>query len=582
MRKRWIILAILLLLLIGAGIAVRPTYRAVKAWRARHLVAAVPEKLKNNDIRGAHDAAQAAYALAPYDPTVARAVARVYDRLDPKRAVIFWSEVVKLTDEPEDRFALANAAIAADAIPTAREETERLLAATRKPSAELLFLNARVLACEGKWKDVLRVLRQALDAGIDSPEVHGLLITASRMCPDPADRQAGLAHLHTLAKRTDALGLEALRALAYIGPADAADARAIGTGLEAHPSAERKDKLLALQLRRLAGENTDPAMLRKTAAYLFKEEEDPAELAELGRWLNQQKLHDQTLEIIPPDLAVKRQDLFLVRLDALAVKKQWGAIDEALKRSDAPIEEYLRLLFEARVLQETGRGRRADLAWDRARLALRDNPEKLWFMARYAERLGLFDVAQEALSRLASLPGSQKEALQQLVVVQQMRGRTRDMREALEKLARLTPEDPAVRNDLAYANILLGEKIETSVADARRLLQDAPAFLSYRVTLAAGLLRQGKPQEALELFRGIPITWAAARAGTRVAFAAVLRANKMQAEAQLVLEGLDLKQQGILPEERTLLENPGPLAAPESRSTSPLLRPGVPPRSENR
>ncbi|HQU08564.1 MAG TPA: hypothetical protein PLV25_01230, partial [Opitutales bacterium] len=113
-RKRWrFILIVGFVVVLVLGMAAYPSYIFIKKWRANSLMEDSQSKKKVGDLIGAVEAAQAAYQLEPNDVLIVRNIAEIYAKLDPMRAIIFWSKLVKLSGNPEDRIQLAQIALQA-------------------------------------------------------------------------------------------------------------------------------------------------------------------------------------------------------------------------------------------------------------------------------------------------------------------------------------------------------------------------------------------------------------------------------------------------------------------------------------
>ena len=91
----------------------------------------------------------------------------------------------------------------------------------------------------------------------------------------------------------------------------------IADALEKHPDARPYHRLLAFQLRA----QHDPMLTDEYVAQAVERfgKGDDETLTTLAAWLNSVGRARKTLELLPLDRAVKRQDLYLQHIDALAV-----------------------------------------------------------------------------------------------------------------------------------------------------------------------------------------------------------------------------------------------------------------------
>lgn len=482
------------------------------------------------------------------DAEVARTAAIVYGLIDPPRAVAFWKEAYELSGERSDLVSTVRSAVVAREFDTA-EEFIGELKALGPPFGEVLFQEARLRLLQGRVAEAIVVARRSLKEDGAPDDAPFLFIQLTQYAQDPAVRAEGIEYLRNLARSPDAIGLRALRSMGDFPENTPEELLEVINALRAHPEYSREDLLYALKLEMRLPDASAKANLRK-AETLF-DADDAGELTEFGRWLNLQHRYGQTIEIISEKEALTRKDLFLVWADALAALNQWDTIERVLADPRVPLDRYLLLLFRARVYLETGQRDRADFAWSRAVLQVANDPEKLWFLENYARKLGLFDQAREALERLTQLPSARRKAFERLVQLEQREGSVRTLRDTLKRMNVAYPRDLSVKNDLAYANLLLNENITQSVEAAEELVNDGSPYLANRVTLALAYYRMGQPARALEVLEPLEVDWSQARSGFRAVYAAILRANGRGADANALLVDLDLPS--LLKEEQDLL-----------------------------
>lgn len=540
-----------------AALLARPVYHRVKLWRALQLTDASVQALRANDLSLAREDAQVAVELWPYDARVLRQAATINSLIAPRRALPFWLATWYLSRKPDDRRGVVLAAIAANDLSFAAEQMIELK--DEDPNNPLTDVTeAKLRLTLGQWPEALLAAQRALKGNPVPDDAHFLYAEAAQSSPDPQVRAAGLDHLRLLSTRSDALGLRALRQLAQSGGSDFYQMSDLAQRLQDHPLATADDKLLALGLRaRLPGADQDA--LLASATELFPPS-DPTNLVTLGHWLMNQGRYADVLTLIDTDTAFKRRDLFLIRLDAMAITNQWQAIQELLNRPNVPLEDELRLLFLARTQSELGGGPLANLAWDRVQMSVQNDPTKLRDFAIYAAKLHLDDIARPAFQSLLEDPGQRRTAYEQLLDLERRDGHTAVLHQLLSDMLRFYPSDPAVHNDYLYTGFLLGSAGDEQLAAARQLVTEYPNVLSYRVTLALGYLAADQPAAALNVFLNLPINWSTVSPSWRAIFDAVLRANHHAADAAQ-LEKL-IPPAALLPEERALLGMPAPPPAP--------------------
>ena len=346
------------------------------------------------------------------------------------------------------------------------------------------------------------------------------------------------------------LGLSALRNLARASGVLTVDLHEIARRLKNHPQVGRAEYLLRLELI-LRLPTTDPDDVLEEAKQLFNIEKEE-ELVGLGRWLNTQRLFAKTVLLISQAMALERQDLYLIRIDAMAMLNQWNEIGVYLDLPNVPVEPYIKNLFKMRVYLEDEQIRRANIEWDKVLLATSRDSQKLWYVVEYAFRLKLINYARTALHKLTEIPSSMRRAYETLLRLEQQTGRTIELRDLLERMVKVYPNEPAVLNDITYLNLLLGERVSVSLEKAMTMVTDNPRYLAHRITLALGYLRVGEISKALQLIDGLAVNWGSVEPRWRVVAAAVYQANGRREDARQYITGVDPEK--LLPQERNILQ----------------------------
>lgn len=561
-KRRYLILAVLAVLLAAGAWAARPAYHAFKHWRALQLVQASERALQAKDFATAEEKAGAALRLWPDDVRMLRQEARVLliGNPNPAEALPYWIGVWKVSHDVADLRQVVEIAIGTGNFTAALGYFADLQKLDPNNPATW-YLEGKIRLSQNQIPEALADFKKVLAAGQAPPEAHLDYARAAELSDDPLERAAGLEHLQALAHRTDDLGLQALRALAEFAPNLPPDNLGpLADLLQQHPLATRDDKLMALGLRsHLPGADEDS--LIKAARDLFPGNDDDS-LAKVGAWLVSQNQNQVVLELVDEESALKRKDLFLIRAGALAGLGQWHELQMLLQRPDLPIPNDLQQLFMARVLTALGDAKNADLAWKSILNAVADQPKKLFDVAEYAIKCGLDEVARPALVQLTGDPELRRTAYNELVMLEHRAHDTAGLRQTLEEMARFYPDDAVVQNDLLYIGFLLGDGGPEKIAAARALQAKNPDYLSFRMTLALGLLKAGKPADALGVLADVAqSTWPLPYAHDQgndwnAVYEGILRANGQLERANQIERAINPAE--LLPEEDDLLRVPLP------------------------
>ena len=549
-RWNWKLIAASVLLCALAVFSARPVYRWGKAWRARSLAAESGKFLAEKDWSGAIGKAQAAYRLAPEEPATLRAIARFYSYVRSPDAFDFWLKFLALPQATDaDRKEAFRFALQFNRLDFAAELCEKLLAANPKDS-ETLELAVQLAIQKGDRKTALDRLQLLMAAEPEHPAAAVLKAQLLFSSPDSAQQKEGKAELEKLAKNDTNAGLTALRSLAGSQSLALEELHSVAAALSAHPLATTDDQLLAVSLRiRLAPDQRRELIEEAIKRY---ESAGPDSLVSLGRWANQLGEYQRVTEFISLKTSLTRQDLLLVRLDALAALRRWDEIQRILKEEKPPLEEPHRNVFLARAAQELGEPRAAEARWGDAIRAAGSAPQAILFVAQYAAKVGAYDAALEAYHRLAREPAWTLRADTALIPILEAKGDTRSLRDVIKQIASLAPAESAPRNDIAYLDLLLGENIPAATATAEQLMREHPEMLAHRTTMALAYLRSGNPRAAAQLYKGVNISWDSAPPGWKAVYAAVLEADGNHEQAVSLAVALNAKS--LKPEERALVE----------------------------
>ena len=218
-------------------------------------------------------------------------------------------------------------------------------------------------------------------------------------------------------------------------------------------------------------------------------------------------------------------------------------------------------MYLARCAAQLGEPAIRDACWNAALDAAGTDVAKLLIVGQYAEKNGALNIAVKAIPAAVTAAPDSREANEALFHLLESTGRTRDLRDALLAFAAHNPNDPALRNDVAYFNALLNVAVPAARDTARQLVQAEPASLPHRTTLALAELRLGNGLAALDAFRGITLPpLAAMQARQQAVYAATLWKTSYEHDAREVARNITTAR--LLPEEQELIRPLSETAAP--------------------
>jgi tetratricopeptide (TPR) repeat protein len=113
-------------------------------------------------------------------------------------------------------------------------------------------------------------------------------------------------------------------------------------------------------------------------------------------------------------------------------------------------------------------------------------------------------------------------------------------------------EDPYNLNNLLYFQFLAEVQIDESVEKMRELVENYPDIYQFQLTLALGLIKAGRTNEASRLVQSTRINWEEAGTRSQMIYAVVLAASNQRVVAEGLIRNINTEE--LIPEEMALLE----------------------------
>lgn len=540
----------LLVVLTFMGLASLPAYRALKRWRADQLMNTAEKAVEQGALVDAFQSAKAAYGLDMNNGRALRMLADMYEGSGAAETLLYrraLAESGKATGT--DRAAYLRTAIRSGRLDLADEFLKKI-GISGRTDPEVVAVAAELLRMRGEPERARQLESESVASAQSGQEGVASLLRARGMldAPDPATRAAARAELLRLAKTKSPEAQDALRLVAASADRTAKETEAAAQLLEANPQATPGERLLSKSLILEIHPDWRGAILEEAKKlYAGGTEEDRVALAEF------------LLRYGDPagvlDLSTNRKGrLFLFRLDALVRLGRWPTIREELNKATEEknaLDPFLIDLFQARVAQELRELSMADVRWKQAMAKAAGNPRKLEMLGNFAEKSGNLAMATEAYRVMVKFPAAAVPGYLGLIRVAEKRADVRQLRDIMAELSRQLPQDPAPKNDLAYLNLLFGEKTDESLQTAKELVAMLPERGAYRTTLALAYLRNHQPAQALAAYEKADINWSTALPGWQAVHAAVLAANGRESEARTL--ALSINWDRLKPQERDLI-----------------------------
>ena len=478
--------------------------------------------------------------------------ARLASKAERPEALELWQKVLALPQcTIRDREDYAELLIKTNRLNLAEKVIDPLL--KDNPDTKALQLAARYSRKIGDNVKASEYLRVASKRTPDDDAPRFQLAEVLAQSTDAADQAEARKILWELAARPIVYKKAAVEALAAAPELTTDERKRLLQELTALTPKTAKDDLLAADMR--------IQLQPDEAARVYREEVErwrngqSQELLDLARWLNAHQQPELVLSIFPVERTLEDNQLLLARLDALATLQRWNDIDGVLNRTDVTLDPSVIESFRARTALERNANLDAEVHWNHAISLAASDPYKLRFVANFAEQSRATAAALKAYEQLARFPEHADFAYRGTQRVSQRSGDTAAQRAAMSKISARAPEDPNAADQLAYLNLLLGEDVDQNFAVAKKLAEQYPSRLSYRVTTALGYLRQHDPASALAQFKGpVSIDWKRTLPAWRAVYAAALLASDRNDEARDIIA--TIPRDRLNPQERELIESP--------------------------
>ena len=547
--KWWILLIASVLAVIVAGTI---AYRWFKGQRAERFAAAGEALVAANKWNDAAVQYRVALQLDPSNYHGLSGAARLASKAERPEALELWQKVLALPQcTIRDREDYAELLIKTNRLNLAEKVIDPLL--KDNPDTKALQLAARYSRKIGDNVKASEYLRVASKRTPDDDAPRFQLAEVLAQSTDAADQAEARKILWELAARPIVYKKAAVEALAAAPELTTDERKRLLQELTALTPKTAKDDLLAADMR--------IQLQPDEAARVYREEVErwrngqSQELLDLARWLNAHQQPELVLSIFPVERTLEDNQLLLARLDALATLQRWNDIDGVLNRTDVTLDPSVIESFRARTALERNANLDAEVHWNHAISLAASDPYKLRFVANFAEQSRATAAALKAYEQLARFPEHADFAYRGTQRVSQRSGDTAVQRTAMSKISARAPEDPNAADQLAYLNLLLGEDVDQNFAVAKKLAEQYPSRLSYRVTTALGYLRQHDPASALAQFKGpVSIDWKRTLPAWRAVYAAALLASDRNDEARDIIA--TIPRDRLNPQERELIELP--------------------------
>ena len=494
-------------------------------------------------------AARRALQLSPHDLAANRLMAEMAEAVQTKEAVTWRKTIAEMQPGVARNYLdWANSALQFRDAASAGEALSNLDAAGRDTAA-YHDIAARLAVLTGQSSQVYAHVAAAAQLEPHN-ETYQLQFAALQLGSPLADIRKGASAKIEQLTESPKTRREALRLLiqSSLSQGDGPRTLKYANDLMTGPGGTFEDRMLYLKL---LGKLKRPEywwFLAQFGAALPESDED---LVTLLSWMNNNGLGRMTLAWTDelPNQRSERVPVCVAIAEAHALLGNWGKLKSLLQYQKWGDLEFQREALTARVDREEGDEMGASSHWTAAVALAADRRTALSALGRFATAWKWEKEYTSLCWTIANGRGHQTSALHQLLRKYTAEGRTRDILRVYNRMLELDPENLNIKNNVAYALMILNMEAERAQVIAYEVRNTEPKNPDFTATYALALHLKGKTESGLKILqqidekdRQIP--------STALTFGVLLAAVGKNDEARV---HLDVAEKGnLLPEEKVL------------------------------
>ena len=555
---RYIVVPLLGVLLVGGVVALtaRPVYNLFKARSGASRARQAELEWKGGKVKGAAANLRSALIMAPREPSVMRAAARLLgaDGADGAvEALNQWQMLIASgAATRQDRMEYIGLALKLERNGLAREQLELLLKDT--PQDQNL-LRGLVQACvsEGESETEATRAREIVKLDPSGWQSLGLLGETLLQSGGVAEIKEGKAILLALAATNVPAQTQATFALANSGRLTVAEARAVIDLLEKKPARSSVDAFVCYVLQAgVAPTNASarlPELLRELSAA------DLLDRMTAANWLMNHGVPTPAESLIRPEDIRTNVTARLISLELAAQRKDWNGVYSTLAKTNltipgltrASLEVWLSVTNQAGIAQVNNRFK----ALLQRGISANAVDSNLRYLAHIAETAGATDAAISVHEFRLQRPWSAVNASEAILRLTLGVGPLARRYPALKVRAAAVADDEAAATEYYYLSALLGLDLKNARSGLEFFRKTYPNHPEIILGLAMAAVREGNRDQASAIMEEKPLDPAALNVRLRAAYVYVMGELGQRDIARRVARELNPAQ--LFPEEQELI-----------------------------
>ncbi len=509
-KQPWLTrLLILAVLTVGVIVASPRVYNWIKIKRAENLVREIKNSTNSIMANENYLKARAAYNLAPQSAVVVRALADALlqmQQIYPARMLL--SRLVSMPEATADDYK-----VYAELLLKHRDHATLIKwlepHLNKKPvPGHILEIQSWLLLEQGKLQEAIAVARtiqknypQTLSPG--ALTLAQLLLTDDKAEHHDEGRKILIRILED-PKSSNKLRIEAARTYSHLNELSSEEGEEISRVLRLNPEATPADHVRALQLQIRLGLRSQEQIIQD-AHHLAKR--NTASLAALVDWLEQKKLYQAALDLLPIDLAKNDNLLLNMHLAILQRAGLWDQVSETLEKHASILHRWQVLLHNIYIARHTGTPLQYRDAWEELMHHLPREPAYLRTIAMAALDLQEIPYATMLFNRLTMHPYFAREAHSHLISLADRNDSFEDWLRTLQKAEPYFKNDNFYTLQVDYCYLMLNIDRHLAIPRLLQAFNENPNSLVHRCLAALALLFDGKARDGYELLNIPEINW---------------------------------------------------------------------------
>jgi Tfp pilus assembly protein PilF len=540
-------------------------------WHQTRLLQQAASMLQQGKFTEATQTARELLGQHPHSLPALYVLAEAAEKQNLEEAISWREQIARLRPkDPDSQLNLVSAALRFGKLDLAREALDQIAPHDRDRAA-FHVVAGWLASAEGNFAEQEEQFAAAVKKEPKN-DLYQFNLAALQIHSSDAQKKANAReNLERLSKLVP-YRTGAVRALLNdaVGRNDLSAADNFAQQLQMSPELTFADYLLCLNFYRKLDEKKFHVSLERVKPFAAR---NPSDLASLIEWMNRNELTDEVVKWIEklPAEKLNAPPAAVAVADAYAKAKNWTRLKRWTRKGMWGESDYVRLAYQAIAIRQLREDAPDEFGkrWGAAEQATNDRPECEIVLARLASKWGLEKESERLWHSVAENPPLRREALDALRRLYRGDNDTGKLYDVLQRLHESSPNEAPITADLARLGLNLQRNIERSHDLAKEAYDRAPNEINCAVTYAFSLYRLGRSREALAIIQGLPADQL--RDPHAAVYTALMLADARQIDA--AKDYVDAADDGIYPEETTLLNEARTKISSASAAPSPALSP---------